>query len=104
MLMGFGFGTLPSTRTMPFSVAAPAAPVLGGGPAFTAEDVLMPMMTVREKIEISFLSFIDLYLTSISFFRSAGAELAQDLLSLIALGRQRHGMLQFRDNPAGNPP
>src|ERR1019366_8729760 len=36
MLMSLGFGTEPSNRTVPFRLAAPVVPVLGGGPAALA--------------------------------------------------------------------
>src|ERR1700747_2608766 len=62
MLMSFGFGTLPSTRTMPFSAAAPELLVAGGEPALTSEDVLSPMIRDRKRIEIFFFNLLDFFL------------------------------------------
>jgi hypothetical protein len=58
MLMGFGFGAVPSKRATPFTEAVLLTLIGGGPPAFTACWVEMQIEKTRADIETSFFVLI----------------------------------------------
>jgi hypothetical protein len=64
MLMGFGFGAVPSKRATPFTEAVFAALVGTGPPALTACWVEMQIVKTRADIETILFVLIQLHLNS----------------------------------------